>query len=82
KFIYVTEPAVWGKQFLLPPKELLTEYVKHYIVETYLIAAKTSDKVRYLEPAQRILQLAIKVLVLWIISLALIVSFVPRNKDN
>jgi hypothetical protein len=82
KFIYVTDPTVWGKQFLLSPKDLLTEYVKHYIVETYLIAAKTSDKVRYLEPAQRLLQSAIKVLILWIISLAVVVYSVPRSNEK
>lgn len=80
KSIAATEPMVWGRRFTLAPKELLTQYVRHFATETYLVAAKASDKVRFLEPAQRILELAIRILVLWVISLAVIVLMVPRSR--
>jgi hypothetical protein len=83
-----TQPERWGKAFINPndPKEisadLKAEYIKNYIAETYLIAAKVADKVRFLEPAQRIQSLAIKALFLWIIVTALVFSFVPPVKKE
>lgn len=83
-----TQPDQWGKAFVdqNDPKkisaDLKAEYMKNYIAETYLIAAKVADKVRFLEPAQRIQSLAIKALFLWIIVTALVFSFVPSAKKE
>lgn len=78
KYIAITQPKLWAQEFNRPPLDLLVVYIQQYIKETYLIATKTSDKVRYIQPAQDILQLSIKVLVLWIIALIFTVSMVPR----
>jgi hypothetical protein len=82
KYIAITKPEAWGAEFLHSPKYLLTLYVKHYVIETYLIATKTSDKVRYIQPAQDILQLAIKVLIVWIIALIIAAGMVPRVRQQ
>lgn len=83
-----TQPDRWGKAFVDQndakkiSADLKAEYIKNYIAETYLIAAKVADKVRFLEPAQRIQSLAIKALFLWIIVTALVFSFVPSAKKE
>lgn len=78
KYIAITTPEDWAKEFNRTSPELLAVYITQYIKETYLIAAKTSDKVRYIQPAQDILQLSIKVLILWIIALIVTAGTVPR----
>lgn len=79
KFISITSPEDWAKEFTSSTSlQLLTTYVKHYVHETYLISIKTSDKVRRIQPAQDVLQLAIKVLILWIFALIIGACFVPR----
>ena len=45
---------------------------QNYITEAYLIAAKTADKLRYLEPAQSLLAWALRFLLLFVILIALI----------
>jgi len=82
KQIASTEPAIWARSFLATPRELVTLSIKHYVVETYLIAFKTSDKVRYLQPAQRLLQNAIKVLIAWTIILVMATSTVPMQDSG
>ena len=95
--ILTTNPAIWAKAFLkendptAPSDALLTRYFKNYIAETYLIAAKIGDKLRYLRPAQSILLWAIRIMVFWLIVLVLTFSFVqpparasaaPEKKDE
>jgi len=82
KQIASTEPAVWARSFCAIPKDLVTLAVKHYVVETYLIAFKASDKVRYLHPAQKLLQNAIKVLIAWTIILVIAASTVPMQDSG
>lgn len=83
-----TQPNRWAKAFLDPAdaiktaSELKVEYLKNYILETYLIAAKVADKVRFLEPAQRLQSSAIKVLFFWIFVTALLFAFVPPAKKE
>jgi hypothetical protein len=51
-------PAEWGRSFLAsddPSKlvgNLKLRYFRNYVVESYLVASKVADKLRYLEPAQ------------------------------
>ncbi len=84
-----TQPDRWAKAFIDPADtknvapELRIEYLRNYIVETYLIAAKVADKVRFLEPAQRIQSWAIKALFFWIIVTASVFAFVqPVKKES
>jgi hypothetical protein len=77
KQIATTEPTAWAQSFLATPRELVTLSIKHYVAETYLIAFKASDKVRYLHPAQRLLQNSIKVLIVWVFFLAVAAYTVP-----
>lgn len=77
-------PSDWGKSFLksdnltkLNPN-LQLEYLRNYISESYLIAAKVADKLRYLGPAQWYLQWAIRILFGWILVFALtLLVFAP-----
>jgi hypothetical protein len=72
KEIIQVTPENWVRSFL--PKEtreeirkdLALEYFKNHIVESYLIAAKVADKLRYLMPAQDILSVSIRILLVWL----------------
>ncbi|TCM76753.1 hypothetical protein [Rhizobium sp. BK068] len=84
-----TQPNRWANAFVDPgdatkvAAELRTEYLRNYIVETYLIAAKVADKMRFLEPAQRIQSWAIAALFFWIIITAGVFAFVhPLKKES
>ena len=61
-------------------EDLQQRYLRHLVSETYLVAAKTADKLRYLEPAQSLLATSLRFLFLWILLLAPIVMFVPSTK--
>lgn len=84
-----TQPAEWGKAFLdkedaskVGP-DLRVEYLKNYVVETYLIAAKVADKLRFLQPAQKLQSLAITTLIFWLVFVALLFAFVsPLKKES
>ncbi|RWA97771.1 MAG: hypothetical protein EOR78_14790 [Mesorhizobium sp.] len=52
-------------------------YFQNYVVESYLIAAKVADKVRYLVPAQAILAIATRVLLFWLLAYATTFALVP-----
>lgn len=84
-----TQPAQWGKAFLDPSDssklrpDLKVEYLKNYIVESYLVAAKVADKMRFLEPAQRLQSWAIKVLLVWLLCVVGLFAFVsPLKKES
>jgi hypothetical protein len=75
-------PAAWANSFVTPaadatdkPKlrpDLKVEYLKNYVGEAYLIAAKTADKLRFLEPAQSLLAWALRCLLLFVVLIAII----------
>ena len=85
--IIKSKPEEWADAFLDPkhktqPNSTLPEqYFRNYIAESYFIAAKLADKLRYLEPAQDLLLLSVKILIIWIISIAFVVACVPVSKD-
>lgn len=54
-------------------------YLRNYIIESYLVAAKVADKLRYLMPAQDILSWSIRLLLVWLFILALAVALVPNQ---
>lgn len=52
-------------------RELKIAYLRNYVGETYLVAAKTADKLRYLEPAQSLLAWALRLLILFVVFITL-----------
>ena len=81
--IIKVRPSIWSLEFVGPkpasdtdtPKlspRLKANYLADMVGETYLIACKTADKLRYLDPAQRLLATALKCLIAWILLLALL----------
>jgi predicted component of type VI protein secretion system len=60
--------------------DLQQRYLRHLVSETYLVAAKTADKLRYLEAAQSLLAIALEFLFFWLVLLALISTVVPSTK--
>jgi hypothetical protein len=89
--IIKVRPEDWAKAFLDPGSaaapinspnvnsKLATEYMKNYIIESYLVAAKVADKVRYLDPAQTLLSFAVRVLLVWIALFAIAMAIVPPS---
>ena len=78
-----TSSEAWVNAFLnnegrLPSDSIFAEYYKNYILESYLIAVKIKEKLQYLQPGQRLLQIAIRFLFLWLVSLFLTLAFIPR----
>lgn len=68
-------PEHWARSFVeeseggrsKPSSAIGLQYLKNYIVESYLVASKVADKLRYLTPAQDLQALSIKMLFLWLI---------------
>lgn len=71
-----TKPEAWGKLFAGDKAELMRAYYKNYATEAYLIANKVADKLRYLDPGQRLLNLSIRVLLCLFLLIALTFTFV------
>uniref|UniRef100_E1T3W7 Uncharacterized protein n=1 Tax=Burkholderia sp. (strain CCGE1003) TaxID=640512 RepID=E1T3W7_BURSG len=88
KSIIQTSPVAWSRAFVGDSSKPVTEqtlrnqYYKNYIIESYLVAAKFGDKLRFLEPAQRLLQWAIRFLIVWLLSVFIVVAIVPREQKN
>ena len=76
-----TRPESWGSAFAGDKGALLRNYYVNYTTEAYLIATKVADKLRYLDPGQRLLIASIRVLfglfVLIIFTFALVTP--PQN---
>lgn len=83
-------PVDWAKSFLSPPAagsagtppdpRLPMQYLKNYIVESYLVAAKVADKLRYLQPAQNILAFSVRMLLIWVLLFAVTMTVVPTTQ--
>lgn len=64
-------PQTWADSFVEIPvtgaalRDLRLEYLKNYVSESYLVAAKTADKLRFLEPAQSLLSWALRFLLVF-----------------
>lgn len=84
-------PRAWVKSFQAdenPAKpharptlhdKLQHRYFTDLLGEAYLVASKTADKLRYLEPAQSLLAWSLRFLFLWLIVLALVGAFVAKQ---
>jgi hypothetical protein len=60
--------------------DLKQRYLQHLVGEAYLVAAKTADKLRYLEPGQNLLAISLRCLLVWLVLLVAIAAFVPSTK--
>ena len=93
QLISKAEPAAWAKQIAAwqqaaaaggPTddlgRHLRIAYLRDYVVESYLIACKTYDKIRYLIPAQTLMFWATRLFVVWIFVLTAVLVWVPRDK--
>jgi hypothetical protein len=80
--ILAVTPSVWARQFtqrdleldepiLAGSTEMKFEFAKDYILESYLVAAKVADKLRYMTPGQDLLFYSLKALLLWVVFLGL-----------
>lgn len=82
-------PRAWSSTFVIPPADgtdpklhddVVQAYYRDLVSETYLVAAKTADKLRYLEPAQNLLSASLKFLLLWLFLLPVIAMSVTSEK--
>lgn len=87
KSILRTTPEGWANSFvektaLENDKNVLTvKYYKNYITESYLVAMKCGDKLRYLQPAQKLLLWAIRLLIIWLLCFFGTVALVPSKAE-
>ena len=76
-------PSAWVNSFVSAPNggakatptihaALKQRYFRDLVLEAYLIAAKTADKLRYLGPAQNLLALSLRFLVAWLILMTVV----------
>jgi hypothetical protein len=65
---FLTKGAAEGTREIR--KDLALEYFRNYILESYLVAAKLADKLRYLMAAQQSLSWSIRILLLWLLCVA------------
>ena len=86
-------PRAWANSFVAPDPSgakdalilnsaLQRLYFGDLVGETYLIAAKTADKIRYLEEAQRLFAWALRWLLLWLVLLAGVSIFVRSTQPD
>lgn len=57
-------------------------YLRDLVGETYLVAAKAADKLRYLDPAQRLLALSLTCLLFWLGLLPVVAILVPSTPSK
>lgn len=88
--VVTVRPSVWSRAFVdasdpanpvLQP-DLKQKYLRDLVGETYLVACKTAEKLRYLDPAQRLLATALKCLLAWLALLALLACIPKEKKDE
>ncbi len=89
--IIAVRPSAWAESFVgqrgtsndtTHQPNLSVNYLRNYIGESYLVAAKAADKIRYLEPAQDILAFALRSLLIWLMLFGAVSVFVeptPRS---
>lgn len=76
-------PRQWARTFVTEDAEksawrkgVADLYLRSYIVESYLVAAKVADKLRYLQPGQQLLQFAIRMLLVFVLALTCVIALV------
>ena len=81
-------PRAWARSFVKDVEgatatirsDLRQRYLQNLVTETYLVAAKTADKLRYLQPAQSLLATSLRCLFAWLILLGVIGASVSSIK--
>lgn len=79
-------PTAWAESFVTDQggtvafRNLKLEYLRNYVGEAYLVAAKTADKLRFLQPAQSMLSWALRFLVLFAVLYAATVLTLSPTK--
>lgn len=74
------QPAAAGAPADEVGRRLRIAFLRDYVVESYLVACKTYDKIRYLIPAQTLMFWATRLFVIWIFVLAAVWIWAPRDK--
>jgi hypothetical protein len=81
-------PTEWARTFIVPEEDqgkwdpnIRTRYVRSYISESYLVAAKVADKLRYLQPGQHLLLNAIRFLLAFAVFFVLVIAIVPPRTE-
>lgn len=59
--------------------DIAAAYFRNYVAESYLVAAKVADKVRYLEPAHDILSFGLRCLLVWLLLTAAVFVIDPQE---
>lgn len=83
KSIIEVTPEAWARSFVAEgggtqiAPDLQLRYLRNYVIESYLVAAKVAEKLRYLQPAQMILSWSIRALLFWLVFVAATIAFVP-----
>lgn len=81
-------PSAWAHSYVYTspgsPKATLRRdipaaYFRNYVAESYLVAAKVADKVRYLEPAHDILSFGLRCLLVWLLLTAAVFVIDPQE---
>lgn len=78
-------PIGWANSFVTITEEddrkravlnadLKVQYLQNYVSEAYLVATKTADKLRYLQPAQSLLAWALRFLLAFIVLLVVVTT--------
>jgi len=80
-FVTVAQSAD-GKPVAKLRSDLKIEYLKNYVTEGYLIAAKTTDKLRYLQPAQSLLASSLRCLLIYVVLLSVTYSTIQPTKGK
>ncbi|WP_041747978.1 hypothetical protein [Bradyrhizobium cosmicum] len=82
-------PKDWADSFLEDStggkkirEDLRLSFFKNYVTESYLVAAKVGDKLRYLSPAQNLLWNSIRIFLVWLIVATTVVTFVPEKTKS
>lgn len=81
-------PTAWAESFVkdrggaVAFRHLKLEYLRNYVGEAYLVAAKTADKLRFLQPAQSMLSWALRFLVLFAVLYAATILAVSPTKPS
>lgn len=84
--IVAVPPEVWVRSFVSDAggraafRDLKLAYLRDYVGETYLVAAKTADKLRYLQPAQSMLSTALRCLLLFTLAFAATLVLLPPTR--
>lgn len=77
---FVTTIEKDGKTLVVPKSDLRIKYLQNYVSEAYLVATKTADKLRYLQPAQSLLAYALRFLLVYMLLLIVVTAIMDPTK--